>query len=210
MDSVVSCRRCHRLVSFTRSVQQQYPHYYCAPVASFGDERARLLIVGLAPGKHGANASGRPFTGDASGDLLFRTLHKYGFANQPASTSIDDGMILNSCRITNAVKCLPPQNKPRGEEIDQCNAFLKQELESLPAGAIVVALGAIAHKAIVKAFNLAQSEYRFAHHARHQLAGGLCLFDSYHCSRYNTQTRRLTVEMFEHLFSDIRKSLGHA
>ena len=210
MDSVVSCRRCHRLVSFTRSVHQQYPHYYCAPVASFGDERARLLIVGLAPGKHGANASGRPFTGDASGDLLFRTLHKYGFANQPASTSIDDGMILNSCRITNAVKCLPPQNKPRGEEIDQCNAFLKQELESLPAGAIVVALGAIAHKAIVKAFNLAQSEYRFAHHARHQLAVGLCLFDSYHCSRYNTQTRRLTVEMFEHLFSDIRKSLGHA
>ena len=210
MDSVVSCRRCHRLVSYTRSVQEQYPDYYCAPVAAFGDERARLLIVGLAPGKHGANASGRPFTGDASGDLLFRTLHKYGFANQPASTSINDGMVLNSCRITNAVKCLPPQNKPLGEEIHQCNSFLKQELESLPVGAIVVALGAISHKAIVKAFDLAQGQFRFSHHARHQLPGGLCLFDSYHCSRYNTQTRRLTVEMFEQLFADIKQRLDCA
>ena len=210
MDSVISCRRCHRLVSFTRSVQEQYPNYYCAPVAAFGDERARLLIVGLAPGKHGANASGRPFTGDSSGDLLFRTLHKFGFASQPASISINDGMVLNSCRITNAVKCLPPQNKPRTEEIEQCNSFLKQELESLPEGAIVVALGAIAHKAILKASNLVQSEYRFAHHARHQLPRGLYLFDSYHCSRYNTQTRRLTVEMFEDLFADIRQRLGHA
>jgi len=210
MDSVISCRRCPRLVSFTQSVQQQYPDYYCAPVASFGDPQARLLIVGLAPGMHGANASGRPFTGDASGDLLFRTLYKFGFASQPISTSIDDGMVLNSCRITNAVKCLPPQNKPRGGEINQCNSFLTQELESLPVSAIVVALGAVAHKAILKAFNLTQSEYRFAHHARHQLPAGLRLYDSYHCSRYNTQTRRLTVDMFEQLFADIRQRLNHA
>ena len=208
MHRVISCRRCDRLVSFARSVQQQYPGYYCKPVTAFGDEHARLLIVGLAPGMHGANASGRPFTGDASGDLLFRTLYKFGFSNQPTSSSIEDGMVLNSCRITNAVKCLPPQNKPRGEEIETCNFFLRRELESLPADGIVVALGAVAHKAILKACDLVQAKYRFAHHARFQLPGGLCLFDSYHCSRYNTQTRRLTVEMFEHLFADIKQSLG--
>jgi uracil-DNA glycosylase family 4 len=158
---------------------------------------------------HGANASGRPFTGDASGDLLFRTLYKFGFSNQPASSSIEDGMVLNSCRITNAVKCLPPKNRPRGEEIELCNPFLRRELQSLPVDGIVVALGAIAHKAILKACDLSLTNYRFAHHARYQLPGGLSLYDSYHCSRYNTQTRRLTVEMFEHLFADIRQSLDH-
>jgi len=208
VDSVSACRRCERLTRFTRSVQQRYPDYHCRPVAAFGDTRARLLIVGLAPGLHGANASGRPFTGDASGDLLFQTLYKFGFASQPASHSVDDGMILNSCRITNAVKCLPPQNKPLGREITQCNAFLRTEIESLPEGATILALGAIAHKAIVKAQRLPQKDYRFAHHAVHQLNDGLCLFDSYHCSRYNTQTRRLTVAMFESLFADIRQSLA--
>ena len=210
MDSVTSCRSCHRLTLFAQSVQQQYPGYHCAPVVSFGDNQARLLIVGLAPGKHGANASGRPFTGDASGDLLFRTLFKFGFASQPVSTSVEDGMVMKSCRITNAVKCLPPQNKPRAEEINQCNHFLRQELLSLPVGAIVVALGTIAHKAILKAQGLPATEFRFSHHAIHQLPTGLCLFDSYHCSRYNIQTRRLTAEMFEFLFADVRQRIDHA
>jgi uracil-DNA glycosylase family 4 len=207
MGSVIACRRCDRLSRFSRSVQRQYPDYHCRPVTGFGDPQARLLIVGLAPGMHGANASGRPFTGDASGDLLFQTLYKFGFASQPASYSVDDGMILNSCRITNAVKCLPPQNRPLGREITQCNPYLREEIESLPERAIILALGTIAHNAIIKAQRLAQKDYRFTHHARHQLIDGLCLFDSYHCSRYNTQTRRLTVAMFEHLFADIKTRL---
>ncbi len=207
MDRVISCRRCHRLTAFRASVQQEFPDYYCLPVDSFGDHSARLLIVGLAPGKHGANATGRAFTGDASGKLLFETLHKYEFANKAKSVSNDDGMMLKSCRITNAVKCLPPQNKPLSEEINQCNHFLRQEINSLANGSIILALGAIAHKAVIKALSLPQKYYKFAHHAQHQLSAGISLFDSYHCSRYNTQTRRLSVNMFEQVFADIRVRL---
>jgi uracil-DNA glycosylase family 4 len=209
MDGIISCRQCQRLVAFRESVKQDFSDYYCLPVESFGDRRARLLIVGLAPGKHGANATGRAFTGDASGNLLFKTLHKFGFANRSNSVSVDDGMALKSCRITNAVKCLPPKNKPLAEEINRCNHFLRQEINALPTESIVLALGAIAHKAVIKALDLAQNSCRFAHHARHQLSQDLTLIDSYHCSRYNTQTRRLSVDMFEQVFVDIRMQLDN-
>jgi len=208
VNSVIACRRCQRLTAFRASVQQNYPDYYCLPVDSFGDDFARLLVVGLAPGKHGANASGRVFTGDASGKLLFQTLHKFGFASQADSFSRDDGMVLNSCRITNAVKCLPPQNKPLLDEIEQCNRYLKQEINALPSGAIILALGAIAHKAIIKALDLPQKQYKFSHHAYHPLITGANLMDSYHCSRYNTQTGRLNTDMFEQVLADIRRKLG--
>ena len=207
MDRVISCRRCRRLTAFRASVQQEFPDYYCLPVDSFGDYRARLLIVGLAPGKHGANATGRPFTGDASGKLLFETLYKFGFANKADSVSLDDGMTLKSCRITNAVKCLSPQNKPLIKEINQCNHFLRDEIKSMSSGLFILALGAIAHKAVVKALDLPQKYYKFTHRAQHQLSVDITLIDSYHCSRYNTQTRRLSVEMFEQVFADIRVKL---
>ena len=209
MGSVIDCSRCKRLTTYRKTIQQEHPEYYCRPVDGFGDDKARLLIVGLAPGKHGANASGRVFTGDASGDLLFETLHKFGFASHQKSISIDDGMTLKSCRITNAVKCLPPQNKPSTQEINQCNRFLVREMKSMQKDSIILALGTVAHKAIVKALDLAQKIYPFSHHAIHQLSTDLVLMDSYHCSRYNTQTGRLTVDMFEQLFSDIRIRLDH-
>ena len=208
MDSVISCRRCQRLTEFRASVKQNFPDYYCLPVDSFGDDRPRLLIVGLAPGMHGANATGRAFTGDASGKLLFETLYKFGFANKAGSVSLDDGMRLKSCRITNAVKCLPPKNKPLIDEINQCNRFLRQEIKSLRSGSIILALGVIAHKAVVKALDLPQKYYQFSHHARHRFPADLTLMDSYHCSRYNTQTRRLTTDMFEQVFADIRMRLN--
>lgn len=207
MDGVITCRRCPRLTAYRESVRQEYPDYYCLPVDSFGDTQARLLIVGLAPGKHGANATGRVFTGDASANLLFETLYKFGFTNKATSVSLNDGMTLNACRITNAVKCLPPQNKPLTQEINQCNRFLRQEIKLLAGGSIILALGVIAHNAVVKALQLTNKHYRFAHHAKHQLLGGLRLIDSYHCSRYNTQTRRLTAEMFEQVFADIKQGL---
>lgn len=209
MDSVIDCSRCKRLTTFRGQVRQQHPGYYCRPVAAFGDDRARLLIVGLAPGKHGANASGRVFTGDASGELLFETLYKFGFASHQKSISADDGMILRACRITNAVKCLPPQNKPSTQEIIQCNRFLKREIKSLRNDSIILALGAISHKAIIRSFGLMQKNYPFAHRATHRLPSDMTLVDSYHCSRYNTQTGRLTEDMFEQVFSDIRTWLDH-
>jgi uracil-DNA glycosylase family 4 len=195
------------LNAFRASVRQEFPNYYCLPVDSFGGPHARLLIVGLAPGKHGANATGRVFTGDASASLLFETLFKFGFASKADSVSLEDGMTLNSCRITNAVKCLPPQNRPLAREINQCNRFLREEIKLLADGSVILALGVIAHNAVIKAVQLTQKHYRFAHHAQYQLPGGLSLIDSYHCSRYNTQTRRLTVEMFEQVFTDIKQVL---
>jgi uracil-DNA glycosylase len=165
-------------------------------VAPFGDERPRLLVVGLAPGFHGANASGRPFTGDHAGILLYETLHRYGWANAPVSRSADDGLRLEGCRITNAVKCVPPQNKPTPAEIATCNEFLAAELAGLGEGAVILALGAIAHGAVLRGVGLKASACAFGHGAMHALPGGRDLFDSYHCSRYNTQTRRLTTEMF--------------
>lgn len=197
----IRCVACARLTQHLREVRQAFPGYYARPVPPFGDPAARLLIVGLAPGKHGANASGRPFTGDYAGILLYETLHKFGFSNRPVSASADDNMKLSNCRITNAVKCLPPENKPTPEEIVTCNRYLRIELESLPGAAVVVALGTIAHQAVLRAFELKRSHYRFGHGAHHRLPNGVHLLDSYHCSRYNTQTRRLTPAMFEQIFA---------
>lgn len=201
------CRRCDRLAEFLDDVRAEHPDYHARPVAPFGAARPRLLIVGLAPGMHGANATGRPFTGDFAGILLYETLHRFGFSNRPESVSRDDGLRLKGCRITNAVKCLPPQNKPTGGEVAACNAFLAAELDALEPDAVVLALGAIAHNAVLKARGVAQSHYRFGHGAEHRLPDGRLLIDSYHCSRYNTQTRRLTPEMFQSLFARIRSLL---
>lgn len=202
-----NCRRCPRLSSFLAQVREQYPSYHAAPVAPFGDPRARLLVVGLAPGMHGANATGRPFTGDHAGILLYETLHANGFSNQPQATLSDDGLELYDCRITNAVKCLPPQNKPVGAEINGCNSFLAQELGALPNPAVIIALGSIAHQAVLKGFQLRQRAYPFAHAAEHKLPDAIRLIDSYHCSRYNTQTRRLTPKMFNQVFRRARRLL---
>ena len=201
------CRRCGRLAAFLDQVRDQYPDYFARPVPSFGDSEARLLIVGLAPGMHGANATGRPFTGDYAGILLYQTLFECGFANRPVSEAIDDGLKLKDCRITNAVRCLPPKNKPSTQEIDTCNSFLAGELALLPSSGLVLALGTIAHRAVLKAMNLKLSAFAFSHGAKHRLPGELVLLDSYHCSRYNTQTRRLTEDMFRNVVRAARDHL---
>ena len=200
------CRACPRLAEFLDAVGERFPHYYCKPVPPFGDAATRFLIVGLAPGMHGANRTGRPFTGDHAGILLYQTLHKFGFATHDESLTADDDLQLINCRITNAVKCLPPDNKPVGAEINTCNGFLGNELKALPESSVVLALGGIAHRAIIKALALRQADYKFAHAAVHDL-GGIRLLDSYHCSRYNTNTRRLTTEMFESVFAQAREML---
>lgn len=199
-----ACRQCPRLASFLDEVKLDYPDYFAQPVPPFGDPEPDLLIVGLAPGMHGANATGRPFTGDFAGIMLYNTLFKYGFSNQNTSTSRADGLQLRGCRITNAVKCLPPQNKPTGDEIKTCNHFLQNEILGLKQKAIILALGNIAHMAVLKAQKLKLQSYKFGHGAEHDLPDGRLLVDSYHCSRYNTQTRRLTEEMFNAVFKRIR------
>ena len=201
------CRDCPRLAGFLDEVGGKYPEYHARPVVPFGDPRARLLIVGLAPGMHGANRSGRPFTGDFAGILLYATLHKFGFASAPQSVSADDKLKLIDCRITNAVKCLPPQNKPELAEVKECNKYLAAEIAAMPKGGAVLALGTIAHQAVLMAAGVKPSQLPFRHSARHALPSGLALFDSYHCSRYNTQTRRLTAAMFEAVFADISNYL---
>ncbi len=201
-----NCKRCPRLAKFLKQVKKTHPDYFSKPVPAFGDKNARLLIVGLAPGMHGANATGRPFTGDHAGIMLYETLYKYGFSSKQESL-VNDDLILINTRITNAVKCLPPQNKPIGAEINTCNQWLKQELESLPDNHVIVALGAIAHKAVIKALEHKQSDYKFGHAAEHALQDGR-LIDSYHCSRYNTQTKRLTKKMFEAVFKRAKQLLG--
>lgn len=203
-----ACKACPRLATFLSEVKVEHPEYHCAPVAAFGDADARLLVVGLAPGMHGANATGRPFTGDYAGILLYQTLHKFGFANAPESISATDGLRLINCRITNAVKCLPPQNKPTGAEIKTCRRFLAAELDSFPEEGVVVALGGIAHRSVVTAFGLRQQACKFGHAAVHALPRGVSLIDSYHCSRYNTQTRRLTEPMFHDVFAKARALLS--
>jgi uracil-DNA glycosylase family 4 len=199
------CKDCPRLASFLVQTGQKYPDYYCAPVAPFGDPGGRLLIVGLAPGMHGANATGRPFTGDYAGIRLYRTLFEFGFSNRPESTSRDDGLELYDCRITNAVKCLPPQNKPQPDEIRQCNIYLRNELAQLSGGSVIIGLGKIAHDAVLRALGLRLASYPFGHGHSHRLSNGKLLVDSYHCSRYNTQTRRLTGEMFTAIFRRVRE-----
>ncbi len=202
-----NCRSCTRLADFLDDVGRSNPDYHARPVSSFGDRDARLLIVGLAPGMHGANRTGRPFTGDHAGILLYATLHKFGFASS-AEPLDGDGranqrMQLEDCRITNAVRCLPPQNKPLPEEVRQCNGYLAEELSTMKPGTALLALGTVAHNAVLRALGLRSKDHGFAHGARHPLADGLVLYDSYHCSRYNTQTKRLTEAMFHDVFRAI-------
>jgi len=201
------CRACPRLADYLDSIRQQYPDYFTAPVPAFGDASAELLIVGLAPGLHGANATGRPFTGDHAGIILYDTLYRFGFSSAPESRSADDGLKLIGCRITNAVKCLPPQNKPTGAEMARCNQYLAAELSGLAPGTVLLALGRISHQSIMRALGLKASAYPFGHAAEHVLPSGGMLIDSYHCSRYNTQTRRLTPAMFDDVFRRVRRLL---
>jgi uracil-DNA glycosylase family 4 len=206
----LDCTLCPRLATYLADTRIQHPDWYNAPVPSFGDPRARLLIVGLAPGITGANRTGRPFTGDFAGDLLYETLDKYGFSRGSYSSRPDDGLELVDCMITNAVRCVPPQNKPNGSEIKTCRRFLEARIEALPGLAVILALGRIAHDSTISALGLKRSATPFGHNAHHKVPGSNCdgqelvLFDSYHCSRYNTNTRRLTPQMFEQVFQDIR------
>jgi uracil-DNA glycosylase family 4 len=200
------CRRCPRLAAFVDRVRADHPSYFCAPVPPFGAAAARLVIVGLAPGMHGANATGRPFTGDHAGILLYATLHAFGYASQPTGAAPDDGLVLRDCRITNAVKCLPPENKPLPAEVRNCNTFLASDLAAIPDGGAILALGRVAHEAALRA--LGASPAKFAHGAVHRLSRDVALFDSFHCSRYNTNTRRLTAAMFEDVFAAIARHLG--
>jgi uracil-DNA glycosylase family 4 len=248
------CRRCPRLATFLDAVSARNPGYFCRPVPPFGDPRAALLLVGLAPGMHGANRTGRPFTGDYAGVLLYRTLYDFGFATMPESVSADDPLELRGARITNSVKCLPPENKPLPSEIANCSAYLRAELAALPPR-VILALGRVGHDAALRALSLKPSAFPFAHGARHEIGAALgpgvgpprrdgdpasardagparaceagqaltgeagqaltgevgqalTMFDSYHCSRYNTQTRRLTDEMFREVFARIVEVLG--
>ncbi|MDP2433423.1 MAG: uracil-DNA glycosylase [Pseudomonadota bacterium] len=203
--TLASCTACPRLATFLAESRLRHPGYFCKPVPAFGDDNPRLLIVGLAPGLHGANRSGRPFTGDHAGVLLYETLHAFGYGSLPVSVAADDGLILNGCRISNAVKCVPPENKPETGEIKRCNAYLQDELAALPERSAILALGGVAHKAVLMARGLKQSAYAFGHGAAHVLPDGRRLYDSYHCSRYNTQTRRLTPEMFRAVFQQIQE-----
>jgi len=190
------CTRCPRLAQFLEATREHHPGYWARPVPSFGTAHPLILIVGLAPGMHGANRTGRPFTGDHAGILLYRTLYELGLASAPASASASDGLELTNARIANAVKCVPPGNKPLPREIRQCNTFLREELKALPAVRVCLALGRIAHDAVLMAHELPGRRYPFGHGREHELAPARYLIDSYHCSRYNTQTRRLTPAMF--------------
>ncbi|MGE0847575.1 MAG: uracil-DNA glycosylase [Flavobacteriaceae bacterium] len=195
------CPLCPRLAEFRAEQRVNWPGWHNAPVPSFGAPRPRLLVVGLAPGLKGANRTGRPFTGDYAGDLLYATLKKFGFAAGEYRADPADGLTLHDCLITNAVRCVPPQNKPTPAEIRACNPFLGATLEASRPPA-VLALGRIAHDAVLDALGEKRSRHRFAHGARHE-TGGAALFDSYHCSRYNTNTGRLTTAMFEDVFAAI-------
>jgi uracil-DNA glycosylase family 4 len=200
------CPRCPRLVAFRHALREKQSDWHNAPVPSFGPVTARLLIVGLAPGMQGANRTGRPFTGDFAGDLLYATLARFGFTAGEYAARPDDGLRLLDARITNAVRCVPPENKPVGGEIGQCRDFLKSTIAGMPNLAAVVLLGRIAHDSAVKALGHAISALPFSHGAQHA-AGPLTLFDSYHCSRYNTNTGVLTPEMFQAVFAAARRHL---
>jgi uracil-DNA glycosylase family 4 len=195
------CPLCPRLVAFRELLQAQHPDWWNAPVPAFGDPQGWLAIAGLAPGKNGANRTGRPFTGDYAGDLLFATLTKFGLTKGTYDGRPDDGLELKGVIILNSVKCLPPENKPTPEEARTCRPFLKGQLDVLPNARIVIALGQIAHQSAVKAMGGRLPKCRFAHLAEHRMPDGRILIDSYHCSRYNTNTGRLTAEMFEAVFS---------
>jgi uracil-DNA glycosylase len=191
------CTRCPRLAEFLAETHERYPDYWARPVPSFGPPDARVLFVGLAPGMHGANRTGRPFTGDYAGILLYETLHELGLASAPASVSVDDDLKLKSARIANAVKCVPPENKPLPQEIRTCNAYLQVELSELSRVKVILALGRVAHDAVLMALAQKRSQFPFGHGNEHSLGETKYLVDSYHCSRYNTSTKVLTEAMFK-------------
>ena len=193
-------------MAFRHEQRVLHPNWHNSPVKSFGDPNARLLIAGLAPGLKGANRTGRPFTGDYAGDLLYATLLKFGFAEGNYGADPADGLSLRDCIISNAVRCVPPQNKPLPSEIKTCNQFLRTRIEHLPRLTAIVALGRVAHDATLMALGAKRAQFPFKHGAEHEI-GGLHLFDSYHCSRYNTNTRRLTTAMFEEVFAKVRDFL---
>jgi uracil-DNA glycosylase len=203
-----SCRLCPRLVAFRQTHQRAQPSWFNGAVPSFGCDTARLLIVGLAPGLNGANRTGRPSTGDYAGELLYATLLEYGFATGQYGADPQDSLQLAGCMITNAVRCVPPENKPTPAEIATCRPYFASRLASLPSLRAILALGRIAHDQTLSALNLRKADFAFGHGNRHELKPGLTLFDSFHCSRYNTNTRRLTVPMFHSVFEAIRETLG--
>jgi uracil-DNA glycosylase len=200
------CRLCPRLADFRDGWRKREATWFNAPVPSFGPRTARLLVVGLAPGLQGANRTGRPFTGDYAGVLLYETLGRHGFARGEYGAHPDDGLELIDCRISNAVRCVPPENKPTTQEIAACRPFLAATIAEMDRLAAVVALGRIAHDTVLTALGARRAQYPFAHGARHAI-NGLSIFDSYHCSRYNTNTGVLTPEMFRKVFAAVRARL---
>ncbi len=204
------CALCPRLVAYRRENQASHPAFFNGPVPSFGPTDARLLVVGMAPGVKGANRTGRPFTGDHAGMLLYQTLLKLGFATGGYDPDGQDGMVLHDCRIVNAVRCVPPANLPEPAEVKTCNTYLQAELQGLPEVRIVLALGVLAHAAVLRACGIPVTKVRFSHGAIHTLPDGLKLANSYHVSRYNTSTKRLTTEMFETVMLDVAGRLRGA
>ncbi|GAB6053348.1 uracil-DNA glycosylase [Magnetospira thiophila] len=202
-DPQRDCSLCPRLAAFRGDQRRNHPDWFNAPVPAFGDLTARLLIVGLAPGLRGANRTGRPFTGDWAGDLLYPTLLAHGLAAGTFGADPADGLTLTDCRITNAVRCVPPENKPTGPEVTTCRRFLIEELAAMPRLRVVLCLGGLAHGAVLAALGHKKSAYPFKHGSRYALPEGLTLADSYHCSRYNTNTGRLTEAMFQQVFADL-------
>lgn len=198
------CEKCPRLCAYLEEIKKIHPDHFNGPVPSFGDDDPALLIVGLAPGR-GTNRTGRPFTGDVAGEMLYPTLVKFGWASGKFEAKKDDTILLKGCRITNAVKCLPPENKPIGSEINNCVPVLIDELAQLPSLKWIVCLGGIAHESVLKAYGLKKKDYPFAHNAVYQLPDGKTMISSYHCSKYNTSTKRLTLEMFEQVFKNLTK-----
>lgn len=196
-----NCGRCPRLKRYRGKIARTYPDWHGAPVPAWGDPRAWLAVVGLAPGKHGAHRTGRPFTGDASGEVLFAALERFGLSNGRFANRADDGLVLDGAMIFNAVRCLPPENKPVGEEIGNCRRYLMRQLADLPGLGVIIALGKIAHDSLVRGYGLRLADHKFAHLAEHKLPGGRILIDSYHCSRYNMNTGRLTEDMFDAVFA---------
>ncbi|WP_193371182.1 uracil-DNA glycosylase [Pelagibius marinus] len=201
------CALCPRLVSFREANQAAYPAFHNAPVQAFGPLDARLLIVGLAPGLKGANQTGRPFTGDYAGDLLYQTLGRFGFAQGSYGRRADDGLRLVDCRVTNAVRCVPPENKPTGPEAKNCRPFLVREIDAMKRLKVILCLGSLSHGAVLTTLGVRKSHYPFRHCAIHEI-DGLTVADSYHCSRYNTNTGRLTEAMFEEVFAEVKERLA--
>ncbi len=197
------CPHCPRLVAFREECREKWPEWHNAPVDSFGDLNAAVLVAGLAPGLRGANRTSRPFTGDYAGQLLYPTLLKYGLAKGNYDEDPTDGLSLVDCRVTNAVRCVPPQNKPIGAEINACRPYLKTEIESMPRLRVILALGTVSHASILRTLELRQKEWPFGHNNIHELPNGIKLIDSYHCSRYNTNTGRLTEAMFHDVFQNV-------